>query len=51
MVFFLTDEQKRVVEEALSAVEADNEKTKAIKKANALAYIAKRFLDDCKKLS
>jgi ParB/RepB/Spo0J family partition protein len=46
MVFFLTDEQKGVVEEALSAVEADNEKTKAIRKANALAYIAKCFIDN-----
>jgi ParB/RepB/Spo0J family partition protein len=50
MVFFLTDEQKGVVEEALSAVEADDEKTKAIRKANALTYIAKSFLDNLRKL-
>jgi len=47
MVFFLTDEQKSVVEEALSAA-ADNEKTRAMRNANALARIAKSFLDSLK---
>jgi ParB/RepB/Spo0J family partition protein len=47
MVFFLTDEQKRIVEKALLlAEENQNEKTKVVRNAEALTAIAQYFLNN-----
>ena len=47
VVFFLSDEQQRVVEEALLRAEKPSEKkmTKAEKRAAAIGFIARRFLE------
>ena len=46
-VFFLSDAQQRILEDALSLVEeSNNERTKAGKKAAALVGIAQYFLDN-----
>lgn len=44
IVFFLSDDQKEIVEKALSNTrEPQNEKTRAAKNATALTYIAQQF--------
>jgi ParB/RepB/Spo0J family partition protein len=46
MVFFVNDAQQEIIERALtSAQEKGDEKTKAVKRAAALAYIAECFLN------
>jgi len=46
MVFFVNDEQERVIEEALSAAQKNgNEKTRAGRRAGALTKIARAFVD------
>jgi len=53
MVFFVDDEQRKIIEEAISTVEGSQEKnveaayakTKAARRAAALAYIASYFLN------
>jgi len=48
MVFFVNDDQQKIIEKALSMVEeSQNEKTKAAKRASALAQIAGDFLNHC----
>lgn len=44
MVFFVNDGQREVIERALSAAEANGEKTKAFRRAEALARTAEYFL-------
>ena len=47
MVFFLSDAQQRLIEEALSLVKGSrDEKTKAAKRAAALTIIARSFLNN-----
>jgi len=49
MVFFVNDTQQETIENALSlAKESRSEKTKAAKRAAALAQIARHFLNDSK---
>ncbi len=46
MVFFLSDDQQKIVTKALASVrESQNEKTKAAGNAAALTYIAQRFIE------
>lgn len=46
MVFFLSDDQQKIVARALASVrESRNEKTKAAGNAAALTYIAQRFIE------
>ncbi len=45
LVFFITDEQKRIIEEVLSLAEDENNKPKAVKRASALVRIAQVFKD------
>jgi len=46
MVFFLSDDQQKIVTNALASVrESQNEKTKAAGNAAALTYIAQRFIE------
>jgi len=46
LVFFVTDTQQQIIEQALSLVQdCDNEKTRAEKRAAALTAIARHFLD------
>jgi len=46
MVFFLSDDQQKIVANALASVrESQNEKTKAAGNAAALTYIAQRFIE------
>jgi len=46
MVFFLSDDQQKIVARALASVrESQNEKTKAAGNAAALTYIAQRFIE------
>jgi ParB family chromosome partitioning protein len=52
MVFFVNDTQQETIEEALSsAQELGDEKTKAAKRAAALAYIAGEFLNQQRRLT
>lgn len=47
LIFFVSDDQKQIIENALSLVkENKNEKTKAAKKAAALTNMARYFLDN-----
>ncbi len=49
MVFFVSDTQQKTIERALSSVQkTGGEKTKAAKRAAALAYIARQFLNQLK---
>jgi ParB/RepB/Spo0J family partition protein len=50
LVFFLEDKQQEVIEKALSAAtsEAEENRTKALKNAAALTYIAQEFLNSRK---
>jgi ParB/RepB/Spo0J family partition protein len=43
LVFFVTDEQKRIIEEALSSAEDENDRPKAVRRAEALVRMAQSF--------
>jgi ParB/RepB/Spo0J family partition protein len=43
LVFFITDEQRRIIEDVLSLAEDENDKPKAVKRAAALVRIAQCF--------